>query len=41
MKEMIRSRNADETVIVRTNNKIKRKRLEGEEIIISQPEEKT
>jgi hypothetical protein len=41
MKEMILSSDADETVTVRTKNKIKRKRRNGKVNIISQPEEKT
>jgi hypothetical protein len=41
MKEMILSTDADETVTVRTKNKIKRKRCNGGVDIISQPEEKT
>jgi hypothetical protein len=38
---MILNANEDETVIVRTKNKIKRKRDRGGVNIISQPEEKT
>jgi hypothetical protein len=41
MKDMILSMEADETVTVRTQNKMKRKRGRGEVSIISQPEEKT
>jgi hypothetical protein len=41
MKEIILSTDADETVTVRTKNKIKRKRCNGGVNIISQPEEKT
>jgi hypothetical protein len=40
MKDMILSTDADETVTVRTKNKIKRKRCDGGVNIISQPEEK-
>jgi len=41
MKDMILSMDENETVIVRTQNKIKRKRGGGGVSIISQPEEKT
>jgi len=41
MKDMILSMDDKETVIVRTKNKIKRKRDRGGVSIISQPEEKT
>ena len=41
MKDMILSMDDNETVIVRTKNKIKRKRDRGGVSIISQPEEKT
>jgi len=41
MKDMILSMDENETVIVRTQNKIKRKRGRGGVSIISQPEEKT
>jgi hypothetical protein len=41
MKVMVLSMDADETVILRTQNKIKRKRGSGGVSIISQPEEKT
>jgi hypothetical protein len=41
MKDMILSMDANETVTVRTENKIKRKRGKGGVSIISQPEEKT
>jgi hypothetical protein len=40
VKDMILSTNVDETVTVRTNNKIKRKRCYGALNIISQPQEK-
>jgi len=41
MKDMILSMDENETVVVRTQNKIKRKRGRGEVSIISLPEEKT
>jgi hypothetical protein len=41
IRDMILNANEDETVIVRTKNKIKRKRGSGGVNIISQPEEKT
>jgi hypothetical protein len=40
MKEMILSTDADVNVIICTKNRIKRKRCEGGESIINQPEEK-
>jgi hypothetical protein len=41
MKNMIQSTDVDETVTVRTKNKIKRTKFDGGVNIISQPEEKT
>jgi hypothetical protein len=41
MKDIILSLDSDETLIVRTQNKIKRKRGRGRLSINSQPEEKT
>jgi len=41
MKDMILSKDADETVIVRTKNKIKSKKSNGEVNLISEPEDKT
>ena len=41
MKDMILSKEDYETVIVRTKNKIKRKRSNGRANIISEPEGKT
>ena len=41
IKDMILSKKDDETVIVRTENKIKRKNMDGGVHLISEPEDKT
>ena len=41
IKDMILSKKGDETVIVRTENKIKRKRIDGGVHLISESEDKT
>jgi len=41
IKDMILSKKDDETVIVRTENKIKRKKIDGGVHLISEPENKT
>jgi len=41
IKDMILSKKDDETVIVRTENKIKRKKIDGGVHLISEPEDKT
>jgi len=41
IKDMILRKKDDETVIVRTENKIKRKNIEGGVHLISEPEDKT
>jgi len=41
IKDMILSKKDDETVIVRTENKLKHKRIDGGVHLISEPEDKT
>ena len=41
IRDMILSRKDDETVILRTENKIKRKKIDGGVHLVSEPEDKT